>query len=129
MQAVNNPLWVMSSAFPGLSLEGVIDQTKRIGAQGIDLCVFRRDGTRNDHIATHLDYEQFTPDDARKLIDLFNQNGLKFSIGAFENLIGGDPGQRRHNQDHLLRLIRMAHLLGGNENGVQVGTLWGTITN
>jgi sugar phosphate isomerase/epimerase len=125
MQPLNNPIWVMSSAFPGLSLEQVIEKTVAIGAQGLDLCVFRRDGTRTDHIATHLDYERFTPDTARRIIDTFNGAGLSLSVGAFENLIGGDPGQRRKNQDHLLRLIRMAHLLGGDANGVKVGTFVG----
>ncbi len=125
MQPLNNPIWVMSSAFPGLSLEQVIEKTTAIGAQGLDLCVFRRDGTRTDHIATHLDYEHFTADTARRIIDTFNQAGLSLSIGAFENLIGGNPVQRRKNQDHLLRLIRMAHLLGGDANGVKVGTFVG----
>ena len=125
MQPHNNPIWAMSSAFPGLSLEQVIEKTVAIGAQGLDLCVFRRDGTRNDHIATHLDYEHFTPDTARRVIDAFNRAGLSLSIGAFENLIGGDPVQRRRNQDHLLRLIRMAHLLGGDAIGVKVGTFVG----
>lgn len=125
MAALNNPIWVMSSAFPQLTLTEVIDKTVDIGAQGIDLCVFRRDGTRNDHIATHLEYEAFSLDDARRLIDLFNGKGLRLSIGAFENLIGGDQQQRRKNQDHLLRLIRMAHLMGGDQNDVKVGTFVG----
>ncbi|WP_234733018.1 sugar phosphate isomerase/epimerase family protein [Tellurirhabdus bombi] len=122
---MNNPIWVMSSAFPTLTLDQLIEKTVEIGAQGIDLCVFRRDGTRSDHIATHLDYENFTPDSASRLLDQFNKHGLKLSIGAFENLIGGDPVQRRNNQNHLLRLIRMAYLLGGDENDVKVGTFVG----
>jgi sugar phosphate isomerase/epimerase len=125
MQPLNNPIWVMSSAFKKLRLPEIIDKTKEMGAQGIDLCVFRHDGPRKDHVATHLDYEHFTLDDARRTLETFNTAGLKLSIGAFENLIGGDAAERRKNQDHLLRLIRMAHLLGGNENGVRVGTFVG----
>lgn len=121
----NNPIWVMSSAFDKLTLTQIIEKTKAIGAQGIDLCVFRKDGPRKDHVATHLPYEQFSPDDARRIIETFNQAGLKLSIGAFENLIGGEISERKKNQDHLLRLIRMAHLLGGNENDVKVGTFVG----
>lgn len=115
----------MSSAFDKLALPQIIEKTKTIGAQGIDLCVFRRDGPRKDHVATHIDYENFTPDRARQLIDTFNNARLKISLGAFENLIGGDPVERRKNQDHLLKLIRIAHLLGGNENDVKVGTFVG----
>lgn len=115
----------MSSAFDRLSLPELIEKTQVIGAQGIDLCVFRRDGTRQDHVATHLDYEAFGPDAARRTLDTFRQAGLKLSLGAFENLIGGDVAQRRRNQDHLLRLIRMAHLLGGDANDVKVGTFVG----
>ncbi len=68
----------------------------------MELCVFRRDGTRTDHVATHLDYDQFGPDQAQQLIDTCNREGLRFSVGAYENLIGGDPAQRVKNQDHLL---------------------------
>lgn len=115
----------MSSAFDKLALPQVIEKTLAIGAQGIDLCVFRRDGTRKDHVATHIDYEEFTLEQAKHLLDTFNEAGLKLSIGAFENLIGGDPQERIKNQNHLLRLIRIAHLLGGNENDVKVGTFVG----
>src|SRR5688572_22229034 len=125
MQVYNNPIWLMSSAFDNLKLPELISRAQNIGVQGIDLCVFRRDGTRQDHVATHLDYEQFSLEDAKRTLVNFNEAGLRLSIGAFENLIGGDPAERRKNQDHLLRLIRMAYLLGGNENGVTVGTFVG----
>ncbi|MFP4090929.1 MAG: sugar phosphate isomerase/epimerase family protein [Cyclobacteriaceae bacterium] len=122
---MNNPIWVMSSAFNKLKLNEVIQKTLEVGAQGIDLCVFRRDGTRTDHVATHLDYETFDLEAAKNVIQQFNEAGLKLSVGAFENCIGGDPEQRVNNQNHLLRLIRIAHLLGGDENDVTVGTFVG----
>lgn len=115
----------MSSAFDKLTLTELIDTTLKIGAQGIDLCVFRRDGTRQDHTATHLDYDDFTPDKAQALIDRFNMANLRLSLGAFENMIGGDPAERIKNQNHLLKLIRIAHLLGGDGNNVKVGTFVG----
>lgn len=62
---MNNPIWVMSSAFDKLKLTDLIDKTKEIGASGIDLCVFRKDGTRQDHTATHLEYEGFSREDAK----------------------------------------------------------------
>lgn len=125
MLMANNPIWVMSSAFPGLSLPALIDTTQNIGAQGIDLCIFRRDGTRQDHVATHLDYENFDPGQAQRILETFNKASLSLSIGAFENLIGGDETERRKNQDHLLKLIRMAHLMGGDQNNIKVGTFVG----
>lgn len=121
----NNPIWVMSSAFDKQTTDEVMDTTGRIGAQGIDLCVFRKDGTRQDHTATHLAYDDFTPDTAKQLIEKFNQQGLRLSVGAFENMIGGDPSQRVKNQNHLLKLIRIAYLLGGDQNDVKVGTFVG----
>src|SRR5690606_5947421 len=105
----NNPIWVMSSAFDRLDLAALVDTVKEIGAQGIDLCVFRRDGTRQDHIATHLEYDQFGPEEAGRLLDRFNAAGLKLSLGAFENMIGGDAAERVKNQNHLLKLIRIAY--------------------
>jgi sugar phosphate isomerase/epimerase len=125
MPILNNPIWIMSSAFDQLLLPALIEKAQAIGVQGIDLCVFRRDGTRQDHVATHLDYAAFNLEDARRTLDTFREAGLKLSLGAFDNLIGGDAGERRKNQDHLLRLIRMAHLLGGDANDVKVGTFVG----
>ena len=122
---MNNPIWVMSSAFDTFSLPDVLKASKRVGAQGIDLCVFRRDGDRQDHVATHLDYETFDLSAAQQTLDAFNEAGMHLSVGAFENCIGGDLQQQVPNQNHLLRLIRIAHLLGGDENNVSVGTFVG----
>jgi sugar phosphate isomerase/epimerase len=123
--SMNNPIWVMTSAFKGLTQQQVIEKTKEIGAQGMELCVFRKDGTRTDHVATHVDYEAFGPKQAKQLLDTCNREGLRFSVGAYENLIGGDPEQRALNQNHLLKLIRIAHLCGGDSNNVKVGTFVG----
>lgn len=122
---MNNPIWVMTSAFKPLNLEQIIEKTLQVQATGMELCVFRRDGTRKDHVATHLDYETFGPEDAKRLIDRCNAAGLRFSVGAYDNLIGGDPAQRLANQNHILRLIRIAALCGGDANGVRVGTFVG----
>ena len=72
-----------------------------------------------------MEYDEFTPESASRLIDQFNANGLQLSLGAFENMIGGDPEQRIKNQNHLLKLIRIAYLLGGDTNNVKVGTFVG----
>lgn len=125
MSNLNNPIWLMSSAFDKLGIDDLIEKALLIGAQGIDLCVFRKDGTRKDHTATHLDYETFNPDAASQLIEKFNSAGLQLSLGAFENMIGGDPAERVKNQNHLLKLIRIAYLLGGDANNVKVGTFVG----
>lgn len=115
----------MSSAFDYLGLEQLIDAALQIGAQGLNLCVFRRDGSRQDHVATHLEYDQFGPEQARMLLEQFAGHGLGLSLGAFENMIGGEKSDRIHNQNHLLKLIRIAHLLGGDQNNVKVGTFVG----
>ncbi|MBP5319502.1 MAG: sugar phosphate isomerase/epimerase [Kiritimatiellae bacterium] len=122
---MNNPIWVMTSAFPKLSFDEIVSQVRVIGAQGMELCVFRRDGSRKDHVATHLDYETFSRDDAQRLIDRLNGEKLRISIGAYDNMIGGDPAERVANQNHILKLIRIAALLGGDANDVVVGTFVG----
>lgn len=122
---MNNPIWLMTSAFPKLSFEQVLGKVREAGAQGMEICVFRRDGTRKDHVATHLDYETFSRDDAQRLIDLCNAEGIRISVGAYDFMIGGDPATCRANQNHILKLIRIAHLLGGDVNDVVVGTFVG----
>jgi sugar phosphate isomerase/epimerase len=122
---MNNQIWLMTSAFKPYSLEEIIPKAKEAGVQGLELCVFPRDGLRSDHVATHLDYETFGPEEAKRLLERFNYEGLRFSIGSYENLIGGSPEVRLKNQNHLLKLIRIAHLCGGDANDVKVGTFVG----
>ena len=115
----------MSSAFKPFELAQVADKAKEAGAQGVELCVFPRVSSRNDHVATHLDYDNFGTEQAKNLLEWFGREGLRFSLSAYLNIIGGDPCERLSNQNHLLKLIRIAHLCGGNENDVKVGTFVG----
>ena len=122
---MNNQIWLMTSAFKPFSLDRIIEKAKETGAQGLEICVFARDGLRSDHVATHLEYDSFGPGQAKQLLERFNREKLRFSIGAYENLIGGNPEERVANQNHLLKLIRIAHLCGGDSNDVKVGTFVG----
>ncbi|MCH7405309.1 sugar phosphate isomerase/epimerase family protein [Belliella aquatica] len=122
---MNNQIWIMTSAFDQLDIDQTIEKAKEAGVQGLDVCVFRKNGTRDDFVATHLNYDGFDTNRASQLIDKFNAAKLRLSVGAFDNLIGGEEEQKVKNQNHLLKLIRMAHLLGGDENDVKVGTFVG----
>lgn len=121
----NNPIWLMTSAFPGESFEDVLKRAKSVGAQGLELCVFRRDSDRKDHTATHLDYETFDLEAARRVVQRCNEEGLRVSVGSYDNLIGGDEKQQMANRNHILKLVRIAALLGGDENDVVCGTFVG----
>ena len=122
---MNNPIWLMTSAFAGESFEDVLKRAKSVGAQGLELCVFRRDSDRTDHTATHLDYETFDLAAAQRVVRRCNEEGLRVSVGAYDNLIGGDPKNQIVNQNHILKLIRIAALLGGDSNDVVCGTFVG----
>ena len=129
-QAGNNPIWLMTSAFASApDFESVVERAKRVGAQGLELCVFRRDTDRQDHIATHLDYDNFTPERAKKVIEICNREGIRISVGAYDNLIGGNPDLQVVNQNHILKLIRIAAMLGGDANDVVCGTFVGYDVN
>ena len=125
-KAGNNPIWLMTSAFADdPDFESVVKRAKAVGAQGLEVCVFRRDTDRQDHIATHLDYTNFTPERAQQVIDICNREGLRISVGAYDNLIGGNPQLQEVNQNHILKLIRIAAMLGGDANDVVCGTFVG----
>ena len=121
----NNPIWLMTSAFPGESFEQVLARAKEVGAQGLELCVFRRGSDRKDHTATHLDYETFDLEAAKRVVARCNEEGLRISVGAYDNLIGGKPENQIVNQNHILKLIRIAALLGGDANDVVCGSFVG----
>ncbi len=122
---MNNPIWLMTSAYPRLSFGEVVKKAKKAGAQGLELCVFRRDGSRKDHVATHLDYEDFSRRDAQKVIDVCRRENLRVSVGAYENLLSENEDEAIANRNHLLRLIRIAYLLGGDAADVVAGTFVG----
>ena len=125
-KAGNNPIWIMTSAFASdPDFEAVVKRAKDVGAQGLELCVFRRDTDRQDHIATHLDYDHFTVARARQVIDICNRENLRISVGAYDNLIGGNPELQVVNQNHILKLVRIAAMLGGDRNDVVCGTFVG----
>ena len=122
----NNPIWLMTSALAfEKNFEGVVRRALDVGAQGLEVCVFRRDTDRADHVATHLEYDDFSPETAKKVIDLCNRTGLRISVGSYDNMIGGDPAQQIRNQNHILKLIRIAALLGGDANDVVCGSFVG----
>ena len=50
---------------------------------------------------------------------------MRISVGAYDNLIGGDPANQIKNQNHILKLIRIAAMLGGNANDVVCGSFVG----
>ena len=125
-KARNNPIWLMTSAFASdPDFEAVVKRAKQVGAQGLELCVFRRDTDRQDHIATHLDYDHFTAARAKQVIEICNRENLRISVGAYDNLIGGNPDLQPVNQNHILKLIRIAAMLGGDANDVVCGTFVG----
>ncbi|MBO5940391.1 MAG: twin-arginine translocation signal domain-containing protein, partial [Kiritimatiellae bacterium] len=125
-KAGNNQIWLMTSAFPGdRGFDDVVARAKAVGAQGLEVCVFRRDSDRKDHVATHLNYETFDLEAAKKVIETCNREGIRISVGSYDNLIGGDPAQQIKNQNHILKLIRIAALLGGDVNDVVCGTFVG----
>jgi len=124
-KAGNNPIWLMTSAFPDDDFDGVVKRALDVGAQGLELCVFARDTNRTDHIATHLDYDHFTPEKAKEVVETCNRTGLRVSVGAYQNLIGGDEAFQEKNQNHILKLIRIAAMLGGDANDVVCGTFVG----
>ena len=129
-KARNNPIWLMTSAFASdPDFESVVKRAKSVGAQGLELCVFRRDTDRQDHIATHLDYDNFTPERAKRVIEICNREGIRISVGAYDNLIGGNPDLQVVNQNHILKLIRIAAMLGGDANDVVCGTFVGYDVN
>lgn len=122
---MHNPIWLMTSAYPKLAFRDLVEKARKVGAQGLELCVFRRDGARADHVATHLDYENFGPEDAKRVIDVCLQEGIRVSVGAYENLLSEDEAEAEANRNHLLKLIRIAYLLGGDKADVVAGTFVG----
>ena len=120
-----NHIWIMSSAFEGYDINQHIEFTNKIGASGVELCIF---GKNSDRVSNHhkiLDYDNFNTSDASELISELIRNKIGISLSSYENILGSEADLRESHLDHLLKVIRMAYLLGGDENNVKVGTFVG----
>jgi sugar phosphate isomerase/epimerase len=123
-EAPNYRMGLMSSAFPGKKAGEVIDVTADLGMQGVEFVSIRQGGVRQDHIATHLELDQFARVDAQQLIDKANSRRVVIETsGTYANTLGGTPEEQRAEWNQILLNGRaVASLRGKNgRNDVVAG--------
>lgn len=119
------PFWLVNTAYGALPADKLMATTASLGLQGIELCLHRRDNQLDKKNYSPIDYDNFNADQAARLLDQLRQYQLGISLSAYHRILGAPAGDREKNLDHLLKLIRIAFLLGGDDNNVCVGTFTG----
>lgn len=119
------PFWIVSSAYRTQPIDSLLGTVASLGLHGVELCLHRKDNKLDGKTDSPLDYDHFGPDQANALIGKLNRLNLHISLSAYHRILGAPADEKQRNIDHLLKLIRMAYLLGGNSNNVCVGTFVG----
>lgn len=119
------PFWIVSSAYGTLPVDQLVTTVARLGLQGIELCLHRKDNQLDKKNHSPIDYDYFNSEQAAGFLDQLRNNQLGVSLSAYHRILGAPEVEKEKNLDHLLKLIRIAYLLGGNENNVCVGTFVG----
>lgn len=117
-------LGLLTAPFPELTLEQVADWAAANGFGAIEIaCWPASTGTARRYAGTsHIDVDQLTDDDARRIRAMLDSKGLTVSSLAFyPNNLHPDLEQREAANDHLRKVIVAAQKLGVGIVGTFIG--------
>ena len=117
-------LGFLTACLPKLSLEEIADWAVAHGYEALEVAAWPDLGDR-PFVATHLNVETFGTQDVQRVRDIFDSRGLQLSsIAFYDNNLHPDPEQRRAINQHVMRCIDAAALLGVPSVGTFVGRDW-----
>ncbi|WNG52063.1 TIM barrel protein [Archangium minus] len=114
-------LGFLTACLPQRSLEDIVTWAKSKGYEALEVAAWPALGNR-PFTATHLKAESFGSGDVERVQTLFRQHGLTLSsLAYYDNNLHPDPVLRRDINQHVLRCIDAAGLLGCPTVGTFVG--------
>ena len=114
-------LGFLTACLPRKPLEEIAAWAAATGYQALEVAAWPALGNR-PFTATHLKAESFGPGDAERVQKLFHQHGLTLSsLAYYDNNLHPDPAERKAVNQHVLRCIDAASLLGCSTVGTFVG--------
>lgn len=114
-------LGFITSCFPGLKLEEVVNWAAETGFEALEVAAWPSEGNR-PFTATHLVVESLDDSGADRTRRLFADNGMEIaSISYYDNNLHPDPVIRKEINDYVGRCIEAAALVGSTTVGTFVG--------
>lgn len=114
-------LGFLTACLKAVRLEDLVPWAAAQGFEMLELSAWPVKSKR-DYQARHIDVEKLTQEDARRIKELFAQNGMGISSLAFyENNLHPNRTKRRGYHQHLRKVIDAASMLGVDFVGTFVG--------
>ncbi|KAB2842442.1 MAG: sugar phosphate isomerase/epimerase [Melioribacteraceae bacterium] len=115
-------LGYLTACLPKLSLQDLVNWSAGNGFQTLELAAWPVESER-DYKARQIDAANFTKDDAKRVKELFKENGIEISAMAYyDNNLHPDPEKRKYYLNHLRKVIDTASLLDVKLVGTFVGS-------
>ena len=118
---------LLTAAFPSLSLEQLATWASDYGFEMLEIACWPASQEKERKYAgvSHIDVESLTPANVTKIKDFLARKKLEISaLGYYPNPLHPDPDHRKHDIDHLKKVIAGAHKLGVTTVGTFVGRTW-----
>ena len=117
-------LGFLTACLPKLSLEEIAEWAVAQGYEALEVAAWPDLGDR-PFVATHLNVETFGTQDVARVKEIFTSRGLTLSsIAFYDNNLHPDLEERRKINQHVMRCIDAAALLGVESVGTFVGRDW-----
>jgi sugar phosphate isomerase/epimerase len=117
-------LGFLTACLPKLSLEEIADWAVSQGYEALEVAAWPDLGDR-PFVATHLNVETFGTQDVARVKEIFHSRGLTLSsIAFYDNNLHPDLDERKKINQHVMRCIDAAALLGVESVGTFVGRDW-----
>ncbi len=114
-------LGFLTACLPNVPLDNLVAWASQTGFSSLELAAWPVDSSR-DYQARQIDAGRFSPDDAKRVRDLFAKHAMSISAMAYyDNNLDPDPAKRKAIHDHLKKVIDASALLGVNLVGTFVG--------
>lgn len=118
---------ILTAAFPKLSFEELAVWASDSGFEMLEVACWPAGQARERKYAgvVHIDVESLTPNKVKEIKDLLSRKRLGISaLGYYPNPLHPDPEHRKHDVEHLKKVIAGAEKLGVSTVGTFVGRAW-----
>ena len=111
----------LTACLPQVNLDDLVTWAAGNGFRALELAAWPLESDR-DYQARQIDAANFTKDEAKRIRDLFDRNGMQISAMAYyDNNLHPDLEKRKGFLDHLKKVIDAAQLLDVHLVGTFVG--------
>ncbi|KUK19976.1 sugar phosphate isomerase/epimerase family protein [Pseudothermotoga lettingae] len=111
----------LTVALGNLKLDDIVEWASKEGFEALEVAAWPPINER-DFSSTTIDADNFSPKDAERIKALLEKHGLIISsLAYYDNNLDSDPEKRKKINEHLRKVIDVAHILGVELVGTFIG--------